>query len=80
MNTIAAFIKQKRKEVGLRRRSLRSRLGCCCVCELEQGKETMHMDMDKANQALAILYSARRLCRGERTAMDEAYRTANERR
>ena len=54
MNTIAVFIKQKRKEVGLTPEefALRSGLGLRFVRELEQGKETVRMD--KVNQALAM--------------------------
>ena len=54
MNTIAAFIKQKRKEAGLTQEefALRSGLGLRFVRELEQGKETVRMD--KVNQALAM--------------------------
>ena len=54
MNTIAAFIKQKRKEAGLTQKefALRSGLGLRFVRELEQGKETVRMD--KVNQALAL--------------------------
>lgn len=54
MNTIAVFIKQKRKEVGLTQEefALRSGLGLRFVRELEQGKETVRMD--KVNQALAM--------------------------
>ena len=54
MNTIAAFIKQKRKELGLTQEefAMRSGLGLRFVRELEQGKETVRMD--KVNQALAM--------------------------
>ena len=54
MNTIAAFIKQKRKEMGLTQEefAIRSGLGLRFVRELEQGKETVRMD--KVNQALAM--------------------------
>lgn len=54
MNTIAEFIKQKRKEARLTQEefALRSGLGLRFVCELEQGKETV--SMDKVNQALAM--------------------------
>ena len=54
MNTIAAFIKQKRKELGLTQEefAIRSGLGLRFVRELEQGKETVRMD--KVNQALAM--------------------------
>ena len=54
MNTIAEFIKQKRKEAGLTQEefALHSGLGLRFVRELEQGKETVRMD--KVNQALAM--------------------------
>ena len=54
MNTIAEFIKQKRKEAGLTQEefAIRSGLGLRFVRELEQGKETVRMD--KVNQALSI--------------------------
>ena len=54
MNTIAQFIKQKRKEIGLTQEefAIRSGLGLRFVRELEQGKETVRMD--KVNQALSI--------------------------
>lgn len=54
MNTIAEFIKQKRKEMGLTQEefSIRSGLGLRFVRELEQGKETVRMD--KVNQALSM--------------------------
>ena len=54
MNTIAEFIKQKRKEAGLTQEefAMRAGLGLRFVRELEQGKETVRMD--KVNQALAL--------------------------
>lgn len=54
MNTIAVFIKEKRKESGLTQEefAIRSGLGLRFVRELEQGKETVRMD--KVNQALAM--------------------------
>jgi y4mF family transcriptional regulator len=54
MNTIAMFIKQKRKEAGLTQEefAMRSGLGLRFVRELERGKETVRMD--KVNQALAM--------------------------
>jgi y4mF family transcriptional regulator len=54
MNTIAEFIKQKRKEMGLTQEefAIRSGLGLRFIRELEQGKETVRMD--KVNQALAM--------------------------
>lgn len=54
MNTIAEFIKQKRKAMGLTQEefAIRSGLGLRFVRELEQGKETVRMD--KVNQALSM--------------------------
>ena len=54
MNTIAEFIKQKRKEMGLTQEefAIRSGLGLRFVRKLEQGKETVRMD--KVNQALSM--------------------------
>ena len=54
MNTIAEFIKTKRKEAGLTQEefAIRSGLGLRFIRELEQGKETVRMD--KVNQALAM--------------------------
>jgi len=54
MNSIAEFIKQKRKEMGLTQEefAIRSGLGLRFVRELEQGKETVRMD--KVNQALSM--------------------------
>ena len=54
MNTIAEFIKQKRKEAGLTQEefAIRSGLGLRFVRELEQGKKTVRMD--KVNQALSM--------------------------
>ena len=54
MNTIAEFIKQKRKEAGLTQEefAIRSGLGLRFVRELEQGKETVRMD--KVNHALLM--------------------------
>ena len=54
MNTIAEFVKQKRKEAGLTQEefAIRSGLGLRFVRELELGKETVRMD--KGNQALAM--------------------------
>ena len=56
MNTIAIFIKRKRKEAGLTQEefAIRSGLGLRFVRELEQGKETVRMD--KVNQALAMFH------------------------
>ena len=54
INTIAEFIKQKRKEMELTQEefAIRSGLGLRFVRELEQGKETVRMD--KVNQALSM--------------------------
>ena len=54
MNTIAQFVKLKRKDAGLTQEefALRSGLGLRFVRDLEQGKETVRMD--KVNQALAM--------------------------
>ena len=54
MNTIAEFIKTKRKEAGLTQEefAIHSGLGLRFVRELEQGKKTVRMD--KVNQALAM--------------------------
>lgn len=54
MNKIAEFIKTNRKEAGLTQEefAIRSGLGLRFVRELEQGKETVHMD--KVNEALAM--------------------------
>lgn len=54
MNTIAVFVKQKRKEAGLTQEefAMRSGLGLRFVRDLEQGKETVRLD--KVNQALAM--------------------------
>lgn len=54
MNTIAEFVKKKRKEAGLTQEefAMRSGLGLRFVRELESGKETVRMD--KVNQALAM--------------------------
>ena len=54
MNTIAQFVKLKRKEAGLTQEEFaaRSGLGLRFVRELEQGKETVRMD--KVNVALGM--------------------------
>ena len=54
MDSIAEFIKQKRKEAGLTQEefAIRSGLGLRFVRELERGKETVRMD--KVNKALAM--------------------------
>ena len=56
MNTIAEFIKQKRKEAGLTQEefAIHSGLGLRFVRELEQGKETVRMD--KVNQAISVSF------------------------
>lgn len=54
MNKIGNYIKEERKKAGLTQEefAMRSGLGLRFVRELEQGKETVHMD--KVNQALAM--------------------------
>lgn len=54
MNSIAKFVKEQRKLLGLTQEefAMRSGLGLRFVRELEQGKETVRMD--KVNQALAM--------------------------
>lgn len=54
MNTIAQFVKKKRKAAGLTQEefAMRAGLGLRFVRELEQGKETLRMD--KVNEALAM--------------------------
>ena len=54
MNTIAEYVKQKRKEAGLTQQefAMRSGRGLRFVRELEQGKETVRLD--KVNQALGM--------------------------
>ena len=54
MNTIATFIKEQRKMLGLTQEefAMRSGLGLRFVRELEQGKKTVRLD--KVNQALAM--------------------------
>lgn len=54
MNSIAQFVKTRRKEAGLTQAefAMRSGLGLRFVRDLEQGKETVRMD--KVNQALAM--------------------------
>ena len=54
MNTIAQFVKLKRKEAGLTQEefAMRSGLGLRFVRDLEQGKETVRLD--KVNQALGM--------------------------
>ena len=54
MNQIAEFIKKNRKAAGLTQEqfAMRAGLGLRFVRELEQGKETVHMD--KVNIALGM--------------------------
>ena len=54
MNTLATFVKAKRKQFGLTQEelSLKSGVGLRFVRELEQGKETLRMD--KVNQVLCL--------------------------
>ncbi len=54
MNTLATFVKTKRKQFGLTQEelSLKSGVGLRFVRELEQGKETLRMD--KVNQVLSL--------------------------
>ncbi len=54
MNTLATFVKAKRKQFGLTQEELsrKSGVGLRFVRELEQGKKTLRMD--KANQVLCL--------------------------
>ena len=54
MNTLATFVKAKRKQFGLTQEdvSMKSGVGLRFVRELEQGKETLRMD--KVNQVLRL--------------------------
>ena len=54
MNTLATFVKAKRKQFGLTQEELsrKSGVGLRFVRELEQGKETLRMD--KVNQVLSM--------------------------
>lgn len=54
MDTLAAYVKAKRKEFGLTQEelSLKSGVGLRFIRELEQGKETLRMD--KVNQVLCL--------------------------
>lgn len=56
-DSIAEFIKTKRKHAGLTQEefAIRSGLGLRFIRELEQGKETCRMD--KVNQALSMFGS-----------------------
>ena len=54
MNTLATFVKAKRKQFGLTQEELsrKSGVGLRFLRELEQGKETLRMD--KVNQVLSL--------------------------
>ncbi|HAH61397.1 MAG TPA: transcriptional regulator [Treponema sp.] len=54
MESIALFVRRKRKEAGLTQEdfAVRSGLGLRFVRELEEGKNTVRLD--KVNQALAL--------------------------
>ena len=54
MTALSAFIKQKRKQLGMTQEELsaKSGIGLRLVREIEQGKTTMRMD--KVNQLLAL--------------------------
>ena len=54
MNTLATFVKAKRKQFGLTQEELsrKSGVGLRFVRELEQGKGTLRMD--KVNQVLSL--------------------------
>ena len=58
MNTLAIYVKGKRKEFGLTQQdvSMKSGVGLRFVRELEQGKETLRMD--KVNQVLRLFGSS----------------------
>ena len=58
MNTLATYVKGKRKEFGLTQQdvSMKSGVGLRFVRELEQGKETLRMD--KVNQVLRLFGSS----------------------
>ena len=58
MNTLATYVKAKRKEFGLTQQdvSMKSGVGLRFVRELEQGKETLRMD--KVNQVLRLFGSS----------------------
>ena len=58
MNTLAIYVKAKRKEFGLTQQdvSMKSGVGLRFVRELEQGKETLRMD--KVNQVLRLFGSS----------------------
>ena len=54
MNTLATFVKAKRKQFGLTQEELsrKSGVGLRFIRELEQGKETLRMN--KVNQMLSL--------------------------
>ncbi len=54
MKHLVAFIKQRRKQLGLTQKAMAEKagVGLRFVRELEQGKETLRMD--KVNQVLAL--------------------------
>lgn len=54
MNSIAVFVKENRKKLGMTQEefAMRSGLGLRFVRELEQGKKTLRLD--KVNQALSM--------------------------
>lgn len=54
MNSIATFVKDRRKKLGLTQTDLaeKSGVGLRFVRELEQGKQTLRLD--KVNQLLAL--------------------------
>jgi y4mF family transcriptional regulator len=53
-NTLVAFVKSRRKTLGMRQEdlALRAGVGLRFVRDLEQGKKTLRMD--KVNQILAL--------------------------
>lgn len=66
MNTLATFVKAKRKQFGLTQEELsrKSGVGLRFVRELEQGKETLRMD--KVNQVLSLFGAELGPMEGER--------------
>jgi len=67
MNTLATFVKAKRKQFGLTQEELsrKSGVGLRFVRELEQGKETLRMD--KVNQVLSLFGTELRPMEGDRS-------------
>ena len=67
MNTLATFVKAKRKQFGLTQEDLsrKSGVGLRFVRELEQGKETLRMD--KVNQVLSLFGAELRPMEGDRS-------------